>query len=208
MLNTGFYARRVLPWIIDLSMRSGNLAAYRQVTISAARGTVIEIGIGSGLNLPLYGSSATHLYGIDPSPQFLLMVKKRLKHASLPVELVRASAEELPIGSHCADTVVITWTLCSIRDPIKALREMRRVLKPGGRLLFVEHGLAPERKVQGWQNRLGPCWQRISGGCHLNRKMDDLIAAGGFSIDEIHTGYLKGPKFLAFIYQGSAVPRA
>lgn len=202
----GFYARHVLPRLADLSMRNSYLAAYRRVTISAARGTVIEIGIGSGLNVPLYGSPAGHVYGVDPSPESLLMVKKRLKHASLPVELLRASAQELPISSHCVDTAVITWTLCTIPDPIKALGEMRRVLKPGGRLLFVEHGLAPEGKVQRWQNRLDPCWQRISGGCHLNRKMDDLIGAGGFRIDEIHTGYTKGPKSLAFIYQGSAVP--
>ena len=107
---------------------------------------------------------------------------------------------------HSVDTIVTTWTLCTIRDPIKALREMRRALKPDGRLLFVEHGLVPEPRIQNWQNWLTPCWRRLGGGCHLNRKMDDLIRAGGFHIDDIRTGYMKGPKPMTFMYQGCATP--
>ena len=118
--------------------------------------------------------------------------------------LLRASAEQLPFGDAASDTIVMTWTLCSIANPVAALIEMRRVLKHGGRLLFVEHGLSPDRLIARWQHRLTPCWKRIGGGCHLDRKIDDLIRAAGFQIGAVETSYMKGPKPWTFMYQGSA----
>jgi ubiquinone/menaquinone biosynthesis C-methylase UbiE len=200
------YERHILPRLIDLSMRQERLVDYRRATISAARGTVVEIGVGSGHNLSLYGSPVDRVFALDPSPELLTIAESRLAEARRPVMLLRASAEELPMPDHSIDTIVTTWTLCTIRDPIEALREMRRALKPDGQLLFVEHGLAPEPRIQCWQNWLTPCWRQLGGGCHLNRKMDELIGAGGFRIDDIHTGYMKGPRPITFMYQGCAKP--
>jgi SAM-dependent methyltransferase len=134
------------------------------------------------------------------------MAKRRVPSA-LPINLVRASAENLPFEDRSFDAILTTWTLCTIPDALKALREMHRVLRPAGHLVFVEHGLAPERGVARWQERLTPCWKRIGGGCHLNRRMDDLIQAAGFRIDELRTGYMRGPKLFTFMYEGSATPR-
>jgi ubiquinone/menaquinone biosynthesis C-methylase UbiE len=132
------------------------------------------------------------------------LARKRVADAIVPVWLVQASAEHLPFADARVDTIVTTWTLCSIPNPLAALSEMRRVLKPGGTLSFVEHGLSPERRVAWWQRALTPCWRRIAGGCHLNRKMDDLIRAAGFRLDTIETGYMGGPKIGSFMYQGQA----
>ncbi len=170
--------------------------------------TAVEIGAGSGRNLPLCGDAVDHIFALDTSPGLLMMAKRQLRDAPRPVSLLRSSAELLPMRDHSVDTIVMTWTLCSVRDPIKALHEMRRTLKPDGQLLFVEHGLAPEPAVQDWQNRLTPWWSRLSGGCHLNRKMDDLIRAGGFRLDEISRGYMTGPRPMTFMYQGRAFPSA
>jgi ubiquinone/menaquinone biosynthesis C-methylase UbiE len=163
---------------------------------------VLEIGVGSGLNLPLYGPAVERVYGIDPSPELLDRARKQM--AGVPGSLVRTSAEQLPFAAAAFDTLVMTWTLCSIPNPSAALTEMRRVLKLGGRLLFVEHGLSPEPRVIRWQHRLTPCWRRIGGGCHLDRKMDDLIRTAGFRLDALETGYMKGPKPWTFMYQGTA----
>lgn len=200
----GFYDKAILPRLIELAMRNSRLAAYRQATIQAARGRVIEIGVGSGLNLPLYGAAVDQVYGIDPSPELLARAGKRSADAHSLVSLVRASAEHLPFANAAFDTVVMTWTLCSIPNPNAALAEMRRVLKPSGRLLFVEHGLSPEPRIVRWQRRITPCWKRIGGGCHLDRKMDDLIRAAGFRLDALETGYMKGPKPWTFMYHGAA----
>jgi ubiquinone/menaquinone biosynthesis C-methylase UbiE len=132
------------------------------------------------------------------------LAHERTADAVVPVSLLRASAEHLPFADAGFDTVVMTWTLCSIRNPIAALSEMRRVLKPGGELLFVEHGLSPEFRTARWQHWLTPCWKQIGGGCHLDRKMDDLIRAAGFRVNAMETGYMKGPKPWTFMYQGSA----
>lgn len=198
------FAKLVFPWLLDLAMRNSQLARYRQTTVEAARGRVLEIGVGSGLNLPLYGAAVDQIYGIDPSLELLDRAGQRIADAHVPVLLVRASAEQLPFGHATFDTLVMTWTLCSIPNPSTALEEMRRVLKPGGRLLFVEHGLSPEPWIIRWQHWLTPCWKRIGGGCHLDRKMNDLIRAAEFRIDALETGYMKGPKPWTFMYQGSA----
>jgi ubiquinone/menaquinone biosynthesis C-methylase UbiE len=200
----GVYERWIVPRLLDLAMRNRLLHHYRQQTITSARGLVLEVGVGSGVNLPLYGPAVTRTVGLDPSPELLRVASKRAADAVVPVLLLRASAERLPFADAVFDTVVVTWTLCSIPNPIAALTEMRRVLRPGGRLLFVEHGLSPEIPVARWQHRLTPSWKRIGGGYHLDREMDKLIRAAGFQIDAIETGYMKGPKLWTFIYQGSA----
>jgi ubiquinone/menaquinone biosynthesis C-methylase UbiE len=200
----GFYEKLVLPRLLDLAMRNRVLDHYRHQTVASARGPVLEVGVGSGLNLPLYGPAATRVVASDPSPELLRLASRRTADVVIPVSLLRASAEHLPLSDATFDTVVMTWTLCSIPNPMVALTEMRRVLRPGGRLIFVEHGLSPEIRTARWQHRLTPYWRRISGGCHLDRKMDELIRSAGFEIDAIETGYIKGPKPWTFMYQGEA----
>jgi ubiquinone/menaquinone biosynthesis C-methylase UbiE len=201
----GFYERWIVPRLLDLAMRNRLLDDYRQRTIETARGLVLEVGVGSGLNLPLYGSAVTRVVGLDPSPELLRLASNRTADAVVPVSLLRGSAEHVPFRDAVFDAIVITWTLCSIPNPIAALTEMRRVLRPGGRLIFVEHGLSPEIRTARWQHRLTPYWRRISGGCHLDRKMEELIRAAGFQIDAVETGYMTGPKPWTFMYQGSAM---
>jgi ubiquinone/menaquinone biosynthesis C-methylase UbiE len=201
----GLYERWIVPWLLDLAMRNRLLDHYRHQTIASARGLVLEVGVGSGVNLPLYGPAVTRVVAVDPSPELLRLASKRTADMVLPVMLIRASAEHLPFPGAVFDTIVMTWTLCSISNPIAALTDTRRVLRPGGRLIFVEHGLSPEIRTARWQHRLTPYWKRMSGGCHLDRKTDDLIRAAGFGLDEIETGYMKGPKPWTFMYHGSAM---
>ncbi len=200
----GWYEQLLLPPLMDRAMRARRLAAYRRRVAAAATGRVLEIGIGSGLNLRHYGD-VERLYGADPSPALLARAASRLGGLGLPLLLVRASAERLPFCSAVFDSVVMTWTLCSIPDPEAALGEIRRVLRPRGRLLFVEHGLAPEPHIERWQHRLTPLWKRIGGGCHLDRRIDALLGAAGFVLSELDTGYMKGPKPFAYIYEGTAI---
>jgi ubiquinone/menaquinone biosynthesis C-methylase UbiE len=200
----GLYQNWVLPRLLDLAMRSYSLDSYRFSAVTSARGLVLEIGVGSGLNLSLYGPVTSHVVGLDPSPELLRLASDRAAQALVTVSLVTASAEQIPFSDAVFDGIVMTWTLCSIPNPMSALVEMRRVLKPGGRLLFVEHGQSPDIRVARWQHRLTPCWKRIGGGCHLDRKMDDLIHAAGFQINAVETGYMKGPKPWTFMFQGSA----
>ena len=170
-----------------------------------ARGDVLEIGIGSGLNLPFYSGEVGRVYGVEPSPELQKLARKRSIGKAIDVELFSQSAEEpIPLRDQSVDTVVMTWTLCSIADPARALQQMKRVLKPSGRMIFVEHGRAPDSGVATWQDRLTPLWKHIGGGCHLNRKIDDLILKAGFVIDELRTTYLPGPRPMTFIYQGFA----
>jgi ubiquinone/menaquinone biosynthesis C-methylase UbiE len=198
------YERWIVPRLLDLAMRNRLLDHYRQQTTESAQGLVLEIGVGSGLNLPLYCPAVTRVVGLDPSSELLRVASRRAADAVVPVSLLRASAEQLPFVDAAFDAIVMTWTLCSIPNPMVALGEMRRVLKPGGRLLFVEHGLSPESRVARWQRRLTPYWKQIGGGCHLDRKMDALIRTAGFQIHAVETGYMAGPKPWTFMYQGSA----
>jgi ubiquinone/menaquinone biosynthesis C-methylase UbiE len=200
----GVYERWILPRLLDVAMRNRLLDHYRQRTIETARGLVLEVGVGSGLNLRFYGRAVDRVCGIDLSPELLHLAHERTADAVVPVSLIRASAENIPFADAVFDTVVMTWTLCSIPNPTAALMEMRRVLKPGGDLLFVEHGLSPEIRIAHWQHWLTQCWKRIGGGCHLDRKMDDLIRAAGFQIDAIETSYIEGPKPWTFMYRGLA----
>ncbi len=198
------YERWVLPRLIDLAMRNKEVRRYRGKVIPQAAGEVLELGAGSGLNLPLYGPHATHVHALDPSAALLAMARKKLARAAVGVDLVLGSAEEIPLAEGSVDTVVTTWTLCSIPDVAKALREARRVLRPGGSLLFVEHGHAPDASVARWQRRIEPLWKPLAGGCHLTRRIDRLIAAAGFDIVELENEYLKGPRPLTYTYCGRA----
>ena len=189
-------------------MRQGNLATYRQRLLSAADGRILEIGVGSGHNFRYYSERANHVIGLDPSPKLLSMARETIRSRALPfpVELLQASAEAIPLRSGSLDTVVTTWTLCTIPNVTSALAEMCRVLKPDGRFLFVEHGLSPDPAVRRWQDRLTPIWKRISGGCHLNRAISQLVQDAGFRIDRIETGYMKGLKPMTYMYEGFARP--
>lgn len=201
-----FYGTCIVPHLVHLAMRNRRLLPYRERTISAAEGTVLEIGIGSGLNLPFYGGRVKEIIGLEPAPRLLSMARDQARRVSLPVKFIEGSAEAIPLEGNSIDTVVTTWTLCTIPAVTQAIAEMRRVLKPGGELLFVEHGLAPDANIRKWQDRLTPAWKRIGGGCHLNRAIRSLIEENGFNITQLETGYMQGPKPMAFLFQGSAKP--
>ena len=202
----GFYQTRVVPHLVNLAMRQAHLLPHRQQVVGAAEGRVLEIGIGSGPNLPLYGARVSSVIGLEPSPALLRMARPRASAATIPVSLLDASAEAIPLDSGSIDTIVVTWTLCTIPDASRALAEMRRVLRPVGALLFVEHGRAPEPGVARWQDRLDPLWSRLAGGCHLNRKIDDLMTDAGFRIEVLEHSRLPGPPTHNFLYQGCARP--
>lgn len=202
----GFYDDRIVPHLVRLSMRQATLVPYRRRLIPTAAGRVVEIGVGTGENLRLYSTQADRVIALDPSSRLLSMAREAAQEATVPVELMKGSAQELPLADKCADTVVMTWTLCSIPDPSRALREIRRVLAESGRLLFVEHGRSPDPKVSRWQDRLTPFWKRMTGGCHLNRPMRLLIEEAGFRLEGIDTGYMQGPKPMTFMYEGCARP--
>jgi ubiquinone/menaquinone biosynthesis C-methylase UbiE len=152
----GFYQRHILPYLVHASMRQETFAAYQQRLLAGAEGRVLEIGVGSGLNLPFYPPTTTQVIGLDPSPTLLSMAHNAKDEAAFPVELLEGSADAIPLDTSSIDTVVTTWTLCSVPDAVQALQEARRVLKPHGRLLFVEHGRSPDANVRRWQDRLTP----------------------------------------------------
>jgi len=202
----GFYQERIVPHLVNLAMRNHDLQPYRERVVAAAEGRVLEVGIGSGFNLPLYPSRVREVMGLDPSSRLLAMAGRKAALAPAPVTLLRGSAESMPLENNSIDTVVMTWTLCSIPRAARALDEMRRVLKPAGQLLFAEHGLAPEAEVRKWQDRLTPLWRRIAGGCHLNRPIRALIESAGFTIAAIDTCYMRGPRPMTYLYEGRALP--
>jgi len=201
----GFYARHILPVLIDRGMRNKAMTEHRPHIPSRATGRVLEIGIGSGLNIPYYPEAIEHLFGLEPSGKLLDLAGEAAEQAAFPVEFIESGAEQIPLDNQSIDTVVSTWTLCSIPEIESALAEVRRVLKPGGRFLFIEHGLAPDPPVVRWQKRLAPVFRTLAG-CNPDRPMDRLISDAGFSFERINREYLDGPKFLAFHYQGEARP--
>lgn len=202
-----FYDRHIVPRVINLAMRNADLLPYRRRMVSRAHGRVLEIGMGSGLNIPFYDSArVSEVIGLEPSTKLIDMAERLAEQSRLGISLVASTAEAMPIDHGSIDTIVMTWTLCSIADPAAALAQMRRVLKPDGQLLFVEHGLAPHEHIRKWQDRLTPIWRRLGGGCHLNRPMRTLIENGGFDIACLDTGYLRRPSAMTFLYQGVAVP--
>jgi len=202
----GVYKNWVLPPLIDKVMRTAVLAPYRERLVKKAEGRVVELGIGSGLNLPLYGPNVREVIGIEPSEALLNIAASEARRGVVPVSLLLGRAEALPLDDKSAETVVSAWTLCSLSDIERALREIRRVLKPGGRLVFVEHGRAPEPSVALWQDRFNPVWRRIAGGCNLNRDVPTHIENAGFRVDQLRAGYLSnGFRPWTFHYEGAAV---
>jgi ubiquinone/menaquinone biosynthesis C-methylase UbiE len=202
----GFYDGWLFPRVLDLVMQQKQMVPFRERIGKAASGRMLDIGIGSGLNLPFYGQRADHVCGVDPSAELLQFAQERADKAAVPVELLRGSGEALPLDDHSFDTVVMTFTLCTVNDAARTLAELRRVLKPGGVLLFAEHGRVPDVSVARWRDRLTPVWSRIAGGCHLNRKPDDLLQSAGFRIESLENSYLKAPRAMGYIYSGSARP--
>lgn len=203
----GFYERRILPHFIDLACGMEPVMRQRGRIVPEAEGRVLEIGIGSGLNLPFYEPARVkELIGLEPSPEIRRMAERKAAGFPAPVRFLDAGAEAIPLEDGSVDTVVTTYTLCTVPEAEAALREMRRVLKPGGRLLFAEHGKAPDASVRKWQDRLNPLWKPIAGGCNLNRDIEALIAGAGFRIEALDTRYLKGPRPMTFNYLGSARP--
>jgi SAM-dependent methyltransferase len=199
------YSKYFLPYFLDLALRNREAVRLRRKWIPRACGRVLEVGIGSGLNLPFYSREVERVWGADPSPELLRMARRRTSQLPFEVEFLPQSAEAvLPIDSAVADTVVITWSLCSIENPLAALYEARRVLKPGGQLVFVEHGRSPDARVAVWQDRLTPVWRRLVGGCTLNRPIGELVTGAGFRLSELTTGYIPGPRPMTYMYEGSA----
>ena len=202
----GFYQRRILPRLIHFGMRQKQLVPLREQLVADARGRVLEIGVGFGLNLPFYPREIEILLGLDPSRELLAVAKRHASWVHFPVELSEGRAEDIPLEDRAVDHVVMSWTLCSVADPVRALAEVRRVLRPGGTLLFIEHGRAPEPRLQRWQDRVTPVWRRFTGGCHLNRQIDALIEQSGMRLVELEAGHLvKGPRLATYHYRGRAV---
>jgi len=199
------YDRYVLPLMIDQACGTRQIRKLRQALVPRAQGRVLEVGIGTGHNLPFYDSDRiTEVIAVDPAAQMHGRARKRAAEAGIDVRVLGLPAERIPLEDGEVDTVVMTFTLCSIADPAAALAEMRRVLKPGGELLFCEHGRAPTEGVRKWQRRLNPIERRIAGGCTFDRDITGLIGAD-FEVADLTEGYEPGPKFASYLYYGSAI---
>ena len=204
MSHGNWYERNVLPWLIDFACGMKSVSQQRMKVIPQARGRVLEIGLGTGLNLPFYDTGrVSELVGVEPSLTMHHLAMKRSRAAGIPVELVGIGAERLPLADRVFDTVVSTYTLCTIPDPVLALRELRRVLAPGGRLLFSEHGKAPDESVRKWQARIQPVWGKFSGGCHLGRDIPAILKEAGFDA-QVESMYIPGPRIASYHYWGMA----
>ena len=201
----GLYTRHIMPRIAHWLCSSKLITQQREKVVPRARGRVLEIGIGSGLNLPFYNpEKVRHVWGLDPSAEMWDLAGRQKNPFS--VEFLQASAEKIPLDDGSADSILVTYALCSVPQTLEALRDMRRVLKPGGELIFCEHGAAPEPRVRRWQERLNPIWQKAAGGCRLNLQIPNLLEQGGFKIRVMDKMYIHGSKFASYNYWGTAVP--
>jgi len=202
----GLYTSYVLPRVVHFTCGLKPNMRQREKVVPRARGRVLEVGIGSGLNLPFYDSTkVSKVWGLDPSPEMTRMAERTARSLPFEVEFVGLPGDEIPLEDQSVDTVVVTYTLCTIPETTPALRQMKRVLRPGGELIFCEHGAAPDASVRRWQDRLNPIWKRLGGGCNLNRPIPALIEAGGFRIKSLETQYLPGWRPGSFNYWGTAV---
>jgi len=201
----GLYGDQILPRAIDLMMRGGELAAARARAAAGLEGEVLEIGFGSGLNIPYYPAGLERVRAVDPAAVGRKLAARRAAACAVPVEYVGSDAQALPVADASVDNVLSTWTLCTILDAPRALAEICRVLRPGGSFRFVEHGLAPDAKVARLQQRLTPLQRRAFGGCHLNRRIDQMVAAAGLELTRMDTYYMKGPRALGYTFEGVAV---
>ncbi len=205
----GFYDRFIAPRLVHCACSLKPIRKQREKVVPRAQGVVLEVGIGSGHNLAYYDpEKVTRIIGIDPNPTLTAIAKRRIETTRLKVEIIQQGAEQIPLPEDLADTAVITYSMCTIPDAAAALREVHRVLKPSGRLLFVEHGRSTQLSTAKWQDRLNPLWNRLAGGCNLNRNVAKLIADNGFNLDEIETYTLPlTPAILGFHYRGTAKPK-
>lgn len=203
----GLYERHILPHFINCVCGSSPIMKQRQKVVPQAHGTVLEIGIGTGLNLPYYDATKIdRLIGLDPSERSWELAADRAKALDFPIEFIGLPGEKIPLADNSVDSIVVTYSLCTIPDPVAALRGMGRVLKQGGTLLFAEHGEAPDEGVRKWQDRLDRPWGAVAGGCHLNRRILEVLEQGGFVTTDVDSMYLPGtPRFAGFNYWGSAV---
>lgn len=203
-----FYKEHVLPKLTHLVCNAMPVRRQREKLIPRAKGNVLEIGIGSGLNLPFYDQGKVlGLMGLDPSRKMTRMAERLAVKISFPVDFMTAPAEDIPLGDNSVDTIDMTYTLCSISDPVNAFKQIGRVLKPGGRLLFCEHGTSPDPVVRIWQERFSPFWKKMTGGCNLDRNIPELINQGGIQIKELESGYIAPMRLLSFTYAGMATHR-
>lgn len=199
-----FYGRYLLPLLIDVAMSNRLARRERARWIPRARGIVLEIGVGSGRNGPFYGPEVDKLLALEPSEELRRTARRRMAGVPFAVEFLPDPAERIPLGDGAVDSVVTTWTLCTVADPARALAEVKRVLRADGRLIFVEHGRSPDPRVVAWQDRLTPLWRRVAGGCHLNRPIADLLKDAGFVTEELETDYVSGPRVASYLYRGIA----
>ena len=201
-----FYDKYILPKFLNCACGSKPINYQREKIVPLAEGTVLDVGIGSGLNIPYYNKSKIkYLYGLDPSIELLNLAKPLAKKNELEIEFLECGAEAIPLPNDSIDTVVITYTLCTIPDTQLSNQEIMRVLKPNGKLLFCEHGLAPDINIAKWQKRINPIWNKIAGGCNLNRDIPKLIRSSGFKILNMEEMYLPStPKFAGYNYWGVA----
>jgi len=199
------YDEYCLPHLIHCACGLKVIQRQREKVVPLADGRVLEVGMGSALNIPFYDPDKVEfVWGLEPSRAMRKKARKNLSRAPFDVRLLDLPGEEIPLDDDSVDTVLLTYTLCTIPDWRSAMQQMRRVLRPGGKLIFCEHGVAPDEQVRKWQDRVNPLWKKIAGGCNLNRPIPEYIEAGGFSIQSLETGYLPGPKFAAFNYWGVA----
>jgi len=205
-LILSFYDKYILPKFLNCACGSKPINYQREKIVPLAEGTVLDVGIGSGLNIPYYNKSKIkYLYGLDPSIELLNLAKPLAKKNELEIEFLECGAEAIPLPNDSIDTVVITYTLCTIPDTQLSNEEIMRVLKPNGKLLFCEHGLAPDINVVKWQKRINPIWNKIAGGCNLNRDIPKLIKSSGLKIINMEEMYLPStPKFAGYNYWGVA----
>lgn len=203
-----WYEDRILPRMIDFACSVKPVRLQREKVVPLAEGDVLEIGIGSGLNLPYYEATKVRkIWGLEPSEGMRKLATKNLGGIDLDLEFIDLPGEEIPLESGSVDTVLVTYTLCTIPDAVTALLGMRRVLRPRGRLLYCEHGAAPDENVRRWQDRLNAGWGKLAGGCHMNRDIPAMIQAAGFDIVNDERMYIRGLRILSYNYWGSAVPR-
>jgi ubiquinone/menaquinone biosynthesis C-methylase UbiE len=200
----GVYDDWVLPRLLNLAMGTRAVGEERAKALATVKGRVLEVGFGSGHNLPHYPPGVERVVGIDPSGESAKLARERIARAPFPVELLPLPGEQIPAADGSFDAVVCTFTLCTIPEPLAALRQMRRVLAPEGRFFFVEHGRSDEPRVQRWQDRLNGAQRWLFGGCNLNRPMDQLVAEAGFELESLERYYAKGPKPWSYLYRGIA----
>ena len=199
------YEKYFLPHFIDLVCSLKVVQEQRKKVVPLAKGQVLEIGMGSGLNIPFYDANKIDfVWGLDPSDGMRKKAKSNINNAPFEIRWLSASSEEIPLDENSIDSIVLTYALCTIPDWYTALQHMSRVLKPDGTLIFCEHGTAPTENVRKWQDRLNPFWKKLAGGCNLNRPIPELIEQGGFTIQEMESQYVDGPKVLSFEYWGTA----